>query len=164
MEPQNLPVLCLFHEWRRSWTTDLRPGRRICHQTDYFQEEQIIQKGDLLSRGWEICGVSHNSSSVKTAISTRVRIGLLRKCYFEETKKEHGIHVKPARFLKISGQQKYCQLGLKGTGRTWNQRRVAFGPPNAIGKMQAGKSHLQSATFVKKEGWPKCSHKLRGEN
>lgn len=63
------------------------------------------------------------------AISTRERIGLLRKCYFEETKKEHGmnpheIHAKPTRFLGILGQQKYCQLGLKGTERVWNQRRL----------------------------------------
>lgn len=63
------------------------------------------------------------------AISTMERIGLLRKCYFEETRKEHGmnpheIHAKPTRFLRMLGQQKYCQLGLKGTERVWNQRRL----------------------------------------
>jgi len=48
------------------------------------------------------------------AISTRERTGLLRKCYFEETKKEHRmnlheIHAKPTRFLRILGQQKYTE-------------------------------------------------------
>jgi len=30
--------------------------------------------------------------------------------------------------------------------------KATIEPPNAIGKKQADKTHLQSATFVKKEG------------
>lgn len=41
--------------------------------------------------------------------------------------------------------------------------KATIEPPNAIGKKQADKTHLQSATFVKKEGWPRCSHKFRGK-
>lgn len=50
----------------------------------------------------------------KMAVSARERRGLLRKCYFEETKKEHRmnlheIHAKPTRFLRIFVQQKYTE-------------------------------------------------------
>lgn len=62
-------------------------------------------------------------------MSNRERTGLIRKCYFEEAKKEHRmnpqeIHVRPTRFLRILYQQKHCQLGLKGTERIEKERRL----------------------------------------
>ena len=34
-----------------SLTSDLRPWRATCHWREYFQEEQIIQRWNLLSKG-----------------------------------------------------------------------------------------------------------------
>lgn len=91
----------------------------------------------------------------KMTVSTRERIGL-RKCYFGETQKEHGmnpheIHAKPTRFLRILGQQKILPAWTERDRESINQKRL-LDSQNSTGKKQADKTQLQSATFTKKEG------------
>ena len=74
----------------------------------------------------------------------------------------HEIHAKPTRLLRILGQQNIAPWTERDT-KSMKSKGIT-GPPNATGKKQADKTHVHSATFVKKEGWMRCSHKLGREN
>lgn len=168
-----IPALCLLYEWRRrSWTSDLRTGRGICHWIEYFQqEEQIIHKGDLLSRSWGICEVRQNSSSTKKGYIQQGKNRTQKKMLFWGSRK--GTRCESLWSLQDQASCEFC-ISRNTASLDWKGQRVykmrLLDPQNSTGKNQLTKllRYNQVLPSTEKEGnqrrgrSPEGSQELRG--
>lgn len=142
-------------------------GEESASRQNYFQE-QITQKEHLLSGGWEICRVSHNSSSPKwlylTGKEQNTLKNILRKP--KRSMNPHEIHARSTRFLRLLYKQKHCQKGRE------SMKCGSYIPKILLVRTRLIKilSYKVSSSWKRKDdkqtkrkrerkkGWQRCSH------